>query len=164
VYSEFLGVIEGSELTRERDEGYLDRDTYLKLSSRSNSTFASQRDLVWRLFEVYLKRKRSLGHRDAADRTHNILKRWEASTLPRPKIDFLYVDEAQDNLLIDAFRKFSRVDLCRFSNSDWNLQFFAPSVGTRMVSSGQATLRKPLPTVARRFGSMISKPAYTVSR
>jgi hypothetical protein len=113
VYSEFLGVIEGSELTRGRDEGHLDRDTYLNLSSRSNSTFASQRDIVWRLFEVYLKRKRSLGHRDVADRTHNILKRWEVSTLSRPKIDFLYVDEAQDNLLIDALRKSPRVNPVR---------------------------------------------------
>jgi hypothetical protein len=113
---------------------------------------------------VYLKRKRSLGHRDAADRTHNILKRWEASTSPRPKIDFLYVDEAQDNLLIDALRKFSRITPCGVSNSDWILQFSAPSVGTRMVYSGQATPRRPLPTVARRSGSMISKPAYTVSR
>jgi hypothetical protein len=111
VYSEFLGVIKGSELTRERDEGYLDRDTYLNLSHRSNSTFASQRDVIWKLFEVYLKRKRSLGHRDAADRTHNILKHWQTCALSGPQVDFLYVDEAQDNLLVDALRKSFRLSL-----------------------------------------------------
>jgi hypothetical protein len=102
VYSEFLGVIKGSEATLKRDEGYIDRDTYLKLSHRSNSLFASRRDIIWRLFEVYLKRKRSLGHRDAADRTRNILRHSEGGVLSGHKVDFLYVDEAQDNLLIDA--------------------------------------------------------------
>jgi hypothetical protein len=108
VYSEFLGVIKGSEHTLKREEGYLDRAAYLELSHRSNSTFASQREVVWKLFEAYLKRKRSLGHRDAADRTRNILKHWQANTWSGRKIDFLYVDEALDNLLIDALRNFSR--------------------------------------------------------
>jgi hypothetical protein len=36
------------------------------------------------------------------------LKHWQANTWSGRKIDFLYVDEAQDNLLIDALRNSSR--------------------------------------------------------
>jgi hypothetical protein len=131
VWSEFLGVIKGSEKTLKRDEGYLDKSTYLGLSHRSNSTFASSRETVWKLFDAYLKRKRTLGDRDAADRTRNILKYWRQNELSGSKIDFLsvlrqltplkseltndrYVDEAQDNLLVDALCKCRRLVRCGY--------------------------------------------------
>ncbi|KII86508.1 hypothetical protein PLICRDRAFT_44106 [Plicaturopsis crispa FD-325 SS-3] len=102
VYSEFMGVIKGSEQALAHPECYLDKDAYDNLSHRTQATFATQRDLIYGLFQVYLKRKRGRNDYDAADRTHTILKHLqEPGLLPR-LIDYLYVDEAQDNLLIDA--------------------------------------------------------------
>ena len=54
VFGEFMGVIKGSEQALEKEEGYLDKNTYLNLSSRTKSTFASQRDTIYRLFKAYL--------------------------------------------------------------------------------------------------------------
>jgi hypothetical protein len=68
VWSEILGVLKGSEKTLEHLEGHLDQTSYLGLSSRTNSTFASQRTTVWPLFMAYMKHKRDLGHVDSADR------------------------------------------------------------------------------------------------
>jgi hypothetical protein len=68
VWSEILGVLKGSEKTLEHLEGHLDQNSYLGLSSRTNSTFAAQRTVVWQLFMAYMKHKRVLGHVDSADR------------------------------------------------------------------------------------------------
>ncbi|KAF6765917.1 hypothetical protein DFP72DRAFT_996790 [Ephemerocybe angulata] len=102
VYSELLGVIEGSEQSLSHEMRYLDQETYRNLSHRVQHVFAKQRDRVYALFLAYLKRKRQNGDFDTADRTHRILKGFETSGVPGTKIDYLYVDEAQDNLLIDA--------------------------------------------------------------
>ncbi|TBU21885.1 hypothetical protein BD311DRAFT_811916 [Dichomitus squalens] len=81
VFGEFMGVIKGSELALERPEGHLSKDMYHGLSHRTQGTFANQRETVYKLYEAYLKKKKARGDYDAADS---------------------YVDEAQDNLLIDA--------------------------------------------------------------
>ncbi|KAG6867452.1 hypothetical protein C0993_002572 [Termitomyces sp. T159_Od127] len=83
VFSEIMGIIKGSENTTTSDHGYLDRKTYEELSERTQPTFATQRNTVYSIFEAYQNQKRQQGDYDAADR---------------------YVDEAQDNLLIDALR------------------------------------------------------------
>ncbi|KAG8992644.1 hypothetical protein FRB94_011412 [Tulasnella sp. JGI-2019a] len=100
VFSEFMGIIKGSELALKCPTNYLDRDTYEDLSSRAYATFVSDRARIYTLFEAYRKLKPS--HMlDAPDRTHSLIKKLEASRY-RPQLDFLYVDEMQDNLLIDA--------------------------------------------------------------
>ncbi|KAG8732236.1 hypothetical protein FRC11_014976 [Ceratobasidium sp. 423] len=100
VYSEFLGIIEGSELALQSTTGALSREEYTSLSHRKSS-FASQRDRVYDLYELYRKRKQFLGGYDSAERTHALVTALSLG-VPGPRIDCLYVDEAQDNLLIDT--------------------------------------------------------------
>ncbi|KAI0641201.1 hypothetical protein C8Q79DRAFT_992409 [Trametes meyenii] len=102
VFGEFMGVLKGSEQALDHPEGYLDRDTYLQLSHRTQATFASQRENIYKLFKAYLKRKRERGDYDAADRTHALINCLKTMGVPGQAVDFIYVDEAQDNLLIDA--------------------------------------------------------------
>lgn len=58
----------GSEETTSCPRGFLDRETYEKMSERAQSTFATQRSLVYSIFEMYQTRKRQRGDYDAADR------------------------------------------------------------------------------------------------
>ncbi|KAH8834708.1 hypothetical protein DL96DRAFT_1808678 [Flagelloscypha sp. PMI_526] len=102
VYNEIMGVLKGSEDACRAKNRYLERSAYEGLSQRAQWTFATQRGAVYNLFEQYLKKKRSQGDFDAADRTHYILRMLEDGRLKGHNIDFLYVDEAQDNLMIDA--------------------------------------------------------------
>ncbi|KAG1851820.1 hypothetical protein C8R48DRAFT_361252 [Suillus tomentosus] len=102
VFSEFMGIIKGSEHALTCPEGILDRPTYILLPHRSNPNFANQREILYDMFEYYTKMKRQRRHHDVADRTHAILKVFQSKKFPGQQIDYLYVDEAQDNLLIDA--------------------------------------------------------------
>ncbi|KAG1806261.1 P-loop containing nucleoside triphosphate hydrolase protein [Suillus variegatus] len=128
VFSEFMGIVKGSEHALSCPEGVLDRPNYLRLPHRSNPNFANQRGILYDMFEHYTKIKRQRRHHDVADRydlfpfspmschdiftnsTHAILKVLRSKEFPGKQIDYLYVDEAQDNLLIDAL--FLR-QLCR---------------------------------------------------
>ncbi|KAF9229832.1 hypothetical protein BS17DRAFT_744362 [Gyrodon lividus] len=103
VFSEFMGIIKGSEMSLSCPDGFLDEKTYCSLPPRSNPTFATQRQTIYTIFEAYCKLKRDFRHHDVADRTHAILKMLLGGTpFKGQKVDYLYVDEAQDNLLIDA--------------------------------------------------------------
>ncbi|TFK22056.1 hypothetical protein FA15DRAFT_706710 [Coprinopsis marcescibilis] len=102
VFSEIVGVIKGSEESLSCTKGYLDEKEYQSLSERANYLFASQRGTIYSLFVKYMALKREQGHYDAADRTHRILEVFDSIGVPGTKVDFLYVDEAQDNMLIDA--------------------------------------------------------------
>ncbi|KAG1841504.1 hypothetical protein F4604DRAFT_1598121 [Suillus subluteus] len=102
-----MGIIKGSEQALGFPDGFLDRPSYLHLSCRSNPIFANQRDTLYDMFEVYRKFKKQKRHFDVADRTHAILKVLRNQKFPGQQVDYLhvylpYVDEAQDNLLIDA--------------------------------------------------------------
>ncbi|QRW07579.1 P-loop nucleoside triphosphate hydrolase [Ceratobasidium sp. AG-Ba] len=97
VYSEFLGIIEGSEAALDSKTGALSRESY---RTHRKSSLAVEPDHVYDLYEIYRKRKRDNGGCDAAERTHALLKEMNG-IVPGPKLDCLYVDEAQDNLLID---------------------------------------------------------------
>ncbi|KAF8686413.1 UvrD-like helicase C-terminal domain [Rhizoctonia solani] len=99
VYSEFLGIIEGSEAALSSKYGALSRDEYVNLSHKKSS-FASQRGHVYDLYEAYRKRKRQLRGYDSAERTHALVVA-TSQKVPGFKFDCLYIDEAQDNLLID---------------------------------------------------------------
>ncbi|KAI6165387.1 hypothetical protein EDD17DRAFT_225222 [Pisolithus thermaeus] len=103
VFGEIMGIIKGSEKSLEFDGGTLDKNTYCNLPPRSNPTFSGQREVVYAIYEAYSKLKRQRQHHDVADRTHAILKTLLGdASFKGPQVDFLYVDEAQDNLLIDA--------------------------------------------------------------
>ncbi|KAI9510704.1 hypothetical protein F5148DRAFT_976352 [Russula earlei] len=97
-----LGVIKGSEMTLDLGEHFLDYGTYLNLSARTQATFASKRKEIYALFEIYQKMKRDRREYDAADRTHAILCSMTQDGMKGQRIDFLYVDEVQDNMLIDV--------------------------------------------------------------
>lgn len=102
IFAEIMGVIKGSESALQSEQGYLDEQTYISLSHRQQGTFAGRREAVYALFLAYLRLKRQRRDWDAADRTHAILRGVDQVGVPGNKMDFIYVDEAQDSLLIDA--------------------------------------------------------------
>ncbi len=64
-----LAVIKGSAGALRSESGYLDKETYIGLGLRRTQTSSlAQRQIVYRLFEVYMRRKREHGHYDPADR------------------------------------------------------------------------------------------------
>ncbi|KAL1686635.1 P-loop containing nucleoside triphosphate hydrolase protein, partial [Schizophyllum commune] len=102
VFSEIMGVIKGSEEASALPSHSLSREGYESLSRRRQSTFASCRNVVYDIFVQYDKEKARRGDYDAADRTFNVLRILRGQGTAGGKIDYLYVDEVQDNLLIDA--------------------------------------------------------------
>ncbi|TFK51884.1 hypothetical protein OE88DRAFT_1483274 [Heliocybe sulcata] len=103
VFSEIMGVIKGSEQSLKFQSCCLDREAYNAVSHRSQSTFASQRDLIYSIFENYQSLRSQRRELDNVDRTHDlIVKLATESRAIGEKFDFLYVDEVQDNNLIDA--------------------------------------------------------------
>ncbi|KAL4065819.1 hypothetical protein V8B97DRAFT_1114496 [Scleroderma yunnanense] len=118
VFSEFMGVIKGSERAFRRDR-FLDRQTYVNLPSRAYPVFAHARDELYNLFESYHKLKRECGHYDLADRTHTILKVLlsKGVKLRGQRVDYLYVDEAQDNLIMDVL--LLRILCCKAEGLLW---------------------------------------------
>ncbi|KAG8843814.1 hypothetical protein FRB96_003722 [Tulasnella sp. 330] len=103
VFSEFMGVIKGCEESIAIPSGYIPRRAYENMSVRTQSTFARFRPRIYTLFEAYLKRKQVLSCYDAPERTHALLKSVERGVVGKV-VDFCFVDEMQDNLLIDAGR------------------------------------------------------------
>ncbi|KZT08925.1 uncharacterized protein LAESUDRAFT_566389 [Laetiporus sulphureus 93-53] len=103
VYNEIIGVIEGSEETAVSRGGKpLDEKFYLEMSDRIAGTFFRQRSVIYQLYLAYSKCKRERGEFDAADRSHELLRNLQEHGLSGFKLDFIYADEVQDNLLIDA--------------------------------------------------------------
>ncbi|KAG8869862.1 hypothetical protein FRB98_002112, partial [Tulasnella sp. 332] len=101
VFSEFMGVIKGSEESLATPNGYITRSAYENMSVRTQSAFARSRPTIYSLFEAYLKQKRVISCYDAPERTHALLKSVEKGILGK-LVDFCFSDETQDNLLIDA--------------------------------------------------------------
>ncbi|KAG8929887.1 hypothetical protein FRC02_004920 [Tulasnella sp. 418] len=100
VWSEFMSVIKGSEEALCSGRGYVDRLTYETMRSKAGLT--SVRARIYDLFESYLRQKRDLRWYDHPERTHVLLRALSAVGLRGDLIDSLYVDEVQDNLLLDA--------------------------------------------------------------
>ncbi|CAE6496461.1 unnamed protein product [Rhizoctonia solani] len=101
VFSEIVGVIKGSQAALESKEGYLTRNEYVHaLSRRQFPLLADIREKVYSIFEIYTKYKKTRGETDAADRTRLILQHIR-QTIGESQVDYLYVDEVQDNLMID---------------------------------------------------------------
>ncbi|KAJ3515657.1 hypothetical protein NLJ89_g1627 [Agrocybe chaxingu] len=105
VFSEIIGAICGSEQTLHTPNGYLDLQAYQNLSGRTHSTFAEKRVQLHSVFLEVLKKKRQLQDRHAAERTHDLLRAFRDYDRLVPKVHYLYIDEVQDHLLIDAKRE-----------------------------------------------------------
>ncbi|KAG8939076.1 hypothetical protein FRC04_007029 [Tulasnella sp. 424] len=101
VYSEFMGIIKGSEAALSKSSRYLGRTEYEKQSNRSLLGDNNDRSKIYTLFEAYQKLRPSAAY-DVADRVHALMNSLRENGVPGKPIDFLYVDEAQDNLIIDA--------------------------------------------------------------
>ncbi|EKM60418.1 uncharacterized protein PHACADRAFT_189549 [Phanerochaete carnosa HHB-10118-sp] len=95
-------VIEGSERAMNSVGDVLDRQSYCDTSERG-AAFSGRREDVYSLFEAYLKEKRKDGQADSADRTHAIIHNLLQYGIPGQKVDFVYIDEVQDNLLVYTF-------------------------------------------------------------
>lgn len=67
LFNEIIGVIEGSEAALNSESGYLDRPTYLALGATSQKIFAGRREVVYDLFQKYLRYKPK-GSWDSAER------------------------------------------------------------------------------------------------
>ncbi|KAF9523644.1 hypothetical protein CPB83DRAFT_681179 [Crepidotus variabilis] len=102
VFSEFMSVIAGSEGAIISPDGYLSREAYRQLSARAQPTFADCRDAIYGLYMAYRKIKHGHGDIDLADRTRNIILEYAGNPSWLQKVSNLYVDETQDNLLIDT--------------------------------------------------------------
>ncbi|KAH9016161.1 hypothetical protein EDB85DRAFT_1898307 [Lactarius pseudohatsudake] len=90
-FGDIIGTIKGSEKSLEFPNRALDRGTYESLTNRN-----------YAVFEAYQKLKRKRRERDPADRTHDLLDGIKENGLEGDLVDFVYVDEVQDLLLIDA--------------------------------------------------------------
>ncbi|CUA70034.1 TPR and ankyrin repeat-containing protein 1 [Rhizoctonia solani] len=116
VYSEIMGVIKGSSEAIESPDGFLTRDQYFGRVARKslNQLDEKLREQIYSIFEHYRKLRSERYERDPADRTRSLLKyldnaevelgqnqsaeKWSLKGL----VDFLYVDEVQDNLMSDV--------------------------------------------------------------
>ncbi|KAJ3757218.1 hypothetical protein EV360DRAFT_46501, partial [Lentinula raphanica] len=98
----FHGIIKGSEEAVQDSQHFLKSTTYENISQRTQPTFANIRRNIYELFMSYLDRKKKYGDIDAADRAHKILDFFKCKGIPGQRLEYLYVDEVQDNLLIDT--------------------------------------------------------------
>ncbi|KAG9047262.1 hypothetical protein FS837_002665 [Tulasnella sp. UAMH 9824] len=101
VYSEFMGIIKGSEAALSSSRGCLGRTEYEQQSNRTLFGDDTDRSRIYTLFEAYQKLRPPKAY-DVADRVHTLMASIQDRGVPGKCIDFLYVDEAQDNLIIDA--------------------------------------------------------------
>ncbi|KAF8598550.1 P-loop containing nucleoside triphosphate hydrolase protein [Ceratobasidium sp. AG-I] len=93
VFSEILGVIKGCR-------NNLSKEEYLSGTSHRRSPLLSNvRRQVYDIFEAYSKKSQSWSEIDAADRTRRILHKYSQS--PKWQVDYIFVDEVQDHLMVD---------------------------------------------------------------
>ncbi|KAG9098526.1 hypothetical protein FRC06_006286 [Ceratobasidium sp. 370] len=126
VYSEILGVIKGYSEVMECTNGYLNQDQYVwggvahKVSAHLDTSVKRQ---IYSMFEDYRRLKGGRLELDQADRSHHIFKFFadpnqQAANICLASIDFLYVDEVQDNLMTDIRRALAKSQMQRTQKSD----------------------------------------------
>ncbi|KAK7688198.1 hypothetical protein QCA50_008568 [Cerrena zonata] len=156
VFGEFMGIIKGSEKTLTSNTGYLDRATYLGLSHRAADMFVSNREELYHLFEAYLRRKKEYRDNDAADRTQKLLRLMTELGIPGQVIDYIYVDETQDNLLIDTLVLRS---LCRNSTG-----LFWAGDTAQTISAGSAFRFKDLKAFLWRVENKLYNSSFKTTK
>ncbi|CAG8603421.1 5444_t:CDS:10 [Funneliformis mosseae] len=108
VYSEF-SIIKGTNI----EVDYLSREEYRSMSTRKHPAFCHNRDEVYDLFERYEMMKSRNYDFDSVDRTLAILRATKTRTFGGPHIHEVYIDECQDNQIIDyelILKLFDRAD------------------------------------------------------
>ncbi|RHZ88681.1 hypothetical protein Glove_21g295 [Diversispora epigaea] len=96
VFSEFA-VIKGTN----PDVEFLSREDYRIISTKKYPLFQNNRDEIYDLFERYEKMKSKNGDYDSTDRTLAIFRYAKTKTLVGPYIHEVFIDECQDNRIID---------------------------------------------------------------
>ncbi|KAG8931119.1 hypothetical protein FRC00_000874 [Tulasnella sp. 408] len=101
VYTEFMGIIKGSETSLYKHRRYLDKTEYEEQNNRSVLGESVDKAKIYSMFQSYQKLRPAASY-DVADRAHVLMAALQERGVPGKGVDFLYVDEAQDNLIIDA--------------------------------------------------------------
>ncbi|KIO30548.1 hypothetical protein M407DRAFT_20436 [Tulasnella calospora MUT 4182] len=101
VFSEFMGIIKGSEASISKSSCYLGSAEYEEQNNRSALGDSADKSNIYSMFQTYQKLRPPASY-DLADRAHALLAALQCKGVPGKGVDFLYVDEAQDNLIIDA--------------------------------------------------------------
>ncbi|CAG8555633.1 6929_t:CDS:10 [Cetraspora pellucida] len=107
VYAEF-SIIKGSN----PKDGHLSREEYLSINTKRYPIFYD-RDEIYNLFERYERMKTLNYDYDSIDRTRAILRCVKKKALGGPHIHEVYIDECQDNQIVDfslIFKLFNRAD------------------------------------------------------
>ncbi|CAG8444525.1 10393_t:CDS:10 [Scutellospora calospora] len=96
VYSEF-SVIKGIH----PEVDYLSKEDYIAISTKKYPTFCHDREKIYELFQQYEKLKSRNGDYDSIDRTQAICHFAKKHALGCPHIHEVYIDECQDNQIVD---------------------------------------------------------------
>lgn len=121
LFEEFGGVLTGTSL----DGPFMSRESYLSLGVRRSIFEASERPLVYDLFEKYITALSKEGYYEP-----NVLS-WEYRSLCQPAYDFVAVDEIQDltnaqmALILKSLRHEHQFILCGDSNQIVHPNFFS---------------------------------------
>ncbi len=120
-FEEFRGVITGLDITNE----YLSREEYLALGVKQSIYLATEREMVYNLFEKYLNYLRENNYYDINILSH----RW--MTYCTPAYDYIIVDEVQDftniqlYIILRSLEKAPNFMLCGDSNQVVYPNFFS---------------------------------------
>jgi hypothetical protein len=120
-FEEFRGVITGLDITKE----YLSLEDYLALGVKQSIFLASEREMVYHLFEKYLHFLKENNYYDINILSHQWLP------LCNPEYDFIVIDEVQDltniqlHLILKSLRKPTNFMLCGDSNQVVHPNFFS---------------------------------------
>ncbi|CAB5211870.1 unnamed protein product [Rhizophagus irregularis] len=96
VYAEF-SIIKGSN----PEVDFLSREDYKNISTKKYPVFSYNRDQIYDLFQKYETMKLRNGDYDSIDRTLAILRLAKKKALGGPHIHEVYIDECQDNQIVD---------------------------------------------------------------
>ncbi|CAB4422233.1 unnamed protein product [Rhizophagus irregularis] len=96
VYAEF-SIIKGSN----PEVDFLSREDYKNISTKKYPVFSYNRDQIYDLFQKYETMKIRNGDYDSIDRTLAILRLAKKKALGGPHIHEVYIDECQDNQIVD---------------------------------------------------------------
>lgn len=120
-FEEFRGVITGLDITKE----YLTRDNYLTLGIKQSIFLASEREMVYHLFEKYLVFLKENNYYDINILSHQWLSKCTSY------YDFIIVDEVQDftniqlQIILKSLKTPANFMLCGDSNQVVHPNFFS---------------------------------------
>ncbi|PKK63431.1 hypothetical protein RhiirC2_855013 [Rhizophagus irregularis] len=112
VYAEF-SIIKACILGSKPEVNFLSREDYRNISIKKYPVFSYDRDRIYDLFEKYEAKKARNCHYDSIDRTLAILRLAKKKALGGPRIHEVYIDECQDNQIVDLtliLKVFDRVN------------------------------------------------------